>query len=201
MRARVTGVAAVLAALVAVAPAMAHQKHGAKAADTTGAPLESLATALDTVALDSARAIAPVKQPPGPYVIPPLATALLDHPHNKIIHFTIVLALVATLLLWLPRRSPDLIAAARLLIWAAAASAIAAYFTGQAQHEAFEGEPKEWLMRVHRNWGIATGIAMLVWAGLAAWRPASRAGAWSGLLVSILVGIVSFLGGLVAHGH
>jgi hypothetical protein len=193
--------AALLTLLLAFPAAVAHEKNPATPADTTGAPLESLATALDSIALNSARAIAPVKPPPAPYVIPPLTTALLDHPHNKIVHFTIVLALVGALLLWLPRRSPELVAAARLLVWAAAAAAIAAYFTGQAQHEPFEGEPKEWLMRVHRNWGIATGIAMLAWAGLVAWRPASRAGAWWGLLVSILVGVVSFLGGLVAHGH
>ncbi len=196
-----------LAILIASVPliataADAHQRHARPAADTARAGDTEGASAQprDTIGPDSNRAPAPVKPPAESYVMPPLIDALLEHPHNKIVHFTIVLVLVATLLLWLPWRTRELIEVARFLIWAAAATAIAAYFTGQAQAEAFEGEPKEWVTLVHRNWGITAALALLAWAVLAAWRPRSRATSWWGLLASLLIGIVAFLGGVVAHG-
>lgn len=157
---------------------------------------DSLTVTADTVLRDSAR----IAQPAVPYVIPEPREALVEHLHNKIVHFPVVLTLVATLLLWMPPRSPEVIRAARLLIFAAAGGAIAAYFTGQGQREAFVGEPKEWLTLVHRNWGIATAVTLLAWACLAAWRPLSRITAWWGILVSALVAVVAFLGGLISHG-
>jgi uncharacterized membrane protein len=189
------------AALPMAAPALAHEKHAPPVAAPRGAPLESVGAALDTMRPDSTRASLPAPEPEGPYVMPPLVTALLEHPHNKIVHFPIVLALLATVLLWLPRGGADTCRIARLSIVAAALAAVAAYFTGQSQAEAFAGEPKEWVMRLHRAWGIATALALIAWAALAASHRPDRLLAWCGLAVSILIGIVAFLGGVVAHGH
>jgi len=101
----------------------------------------------------------------------------------------------------LGRRRPELDVAGRWLVWFAALGGIAAYFTGRIQEEAFEGEPKEWLVHLHGRWGTATAIALVVWALLTLWKPA-RKHAWLwGLVAAVLVLITGFYGGVVAHGE
>lgn len=187
-----------LAALLAVvAPAPAHKHHQAAAAET-----------LSAAPGDSALGVAASDTPPpakrtaaAPFVMPPMREALLEHPHNKIVHFPLALALAAALLLLLGRRRPELDAAGRWLVWFAALGGIAAYFTGRIQEEAFDGEPKEWLVHLHEKWGLATAIVLVVWALLTLWKPArKRAWLW-GLVAAALVLITGFYGGTVAHGE
>jgi len=135
-----------------------------------------------------------------PYRMPPLGKALLHDPHNKIIHFPIVLTLVAAVMMIVARRKPELEPVAFWLVWAAALSALAAYFSGVYQAEEFEKSPKHWLVETHRNWGIAVGIAHAAWV-LLLLRAGTRRYAWVwGLVVAALVAVTGFLGGLVAHG-
>ncbi len=163
-------------------------------------PIVALALAIPAWAAGHEHRHAAAGETSSVYRMPPFGQALVDHLHNKIVHFPVALALVGALLLWLARRKPELKPGALWVIWIAALSGIAAYFTGQAQHEAFEDKPKEWLMEFHRNLGTASAIALLVWALLCSWkRVQGRAWIW-GLLLALLMLVTSFYGGLLAHG-
>jgi len=136
-----------------------------------------------------------------PYRMPPLRQALLSELHNKIIHFPIVLTLGGALLLILARKRPELEPVAFWTVWGAALFTLAAYFSGVSQAQRFEGRPKEWVVTIHRNFGIAVGITQAVWVFLLL-RTGTRRWAWIwGLLVTALVLVAAFWGGLVAHGR
>lgn len=186
-----------LAGLLPV-PAAAHKAHRAAGADS---PVVSTR--------DSASPAAPNDSVPGvatragaaAFVMPSAGDALLEHPHNRLVHFPVALAVAAVLLLAVGRRRPELDAAGRWLVWFAALGGIAAYFTGRIQEGVFEGEPKEWLVHLHGTWGLATAIALVVWALLTLWKPA-REHAWLvGIVVAALVLVTGFYGGIVAHGE
>jgi uncharacterized membrane protein len=191
-------VALTLAAVLAVAaPAAAHQHHRAAPAETVSSvPRDSAAAGtageVSSKAADTTAA---------PFVMPPVREALLEHMHNKLVHFPFALGLAAAMLLVLGRRRPELDLAGRWLVRLAAAGGIAAYFTGRIQEEAFDGEPKEWLVHLHENWGLTTAIVLVVWALLTLWKPAQKHAWLLGLVVAALVLITAFYGGIVAHGE
>ena len=175
-------------ALAAAGPAEAHDKH-----PVAKPPPAPHASSDSNVALDSAAA-------ERPFEMPPIAEAAWHHLHNKLVHLPLVLAPIAFLALLLARRRPDLGGLARVLAWLAALSAGAALWAGLNQASDFEGEPKEWLVIVHRNWGIATTAALTLSALLGHW-PRARRSAWiMALLAVMFVGVAGFLGGLVSHG-
>lgn len=136
-----------------------------------------------------------------PYRMAPLREALLEHVHNRLVHFPIVLALAGALLLILARTRPELEPVAFWTVWAAALGALASYFSGVFAADEFKGEPKEWLVALHQKWGIAVGLAQALWVVLLLRKPARRyAWVW-GLVVVVLVAIAAHLGGEVAHGE
>src|SRR5262249_3403289 len=80
--------------------------------------------------------------PQTPYVMPPIGQALVADPHNKLVHFPIVLSLVAAALVLLSRKKPELEPVAFWLAWLALLSTLAAYFSGFYQSTEFEHRPK-----------------------------------------------------------
>jgi uncharacterized membrane protein len=135
------------------------------------------------------------------YQMPPFTQALTDHLHNKLIHFPIVLTLVAAVMVIAARKRPELEPVAFWLVWAAALSVIPAYFTGKAAAEHFEGKPKEWLAELHEKQGITIGVLQALWV-LSLLRPGTRRFAWViGVALVIVVLSAGYLGGLLAHGH
>lgn len=186
-----------------VPPAAAHKAHRAPAGDTAAAVAADTARA---VGAGAARTGAPAEtraEPPAVarYVMPPFMEAALEHPHNKLVHFPVALALAAALLLLIGRRRPELDIAGRWLVWLAALGGVAAYFSGRLQEEAFKGEPKEWVVELHEKLGLASAIALAAWALLTLWKPGRRYAWLWGLAVTALVLIAGFLGGIVAHGE
>lgn len=184
--------------LAVVAPAAAHKRHAAAPAETASV------VAGDSAGGAAASAPAPPRAEPAavtPFVMPPVREAILEHPHNKVVHAPLALGLAAALLLLLARRRPELDLAGRLLVWLAALGGAAAYFSGRAQAEAFEAEPKEWLVHLHGKWGLATAIVLGVWALLTLWGPTRRLAWLWGLVAAALVLITGFYGGIVAHGE
>lgn len=139
--------------------------------------------------------------PQAPYVMPPIGQAALADPHNKLIHFPIVLSLVAAVMVLLSRRKPELEPVAFWLVWFALLSTLAAYFSGFYQSTEFEHRPKRWLMYTHMRFAIGLAMAQSLWL-LSLLRRGTR---WLATLMTIvvviLVVITGFLGGLVAHGR
>ncbi len=180
-------------------PARAHEHHTDKhepmarhLADSempfSGVDSLSQRTAADTAAAEA------------PFAMPPVMEALSHHLHNKLIHFPIVLSPLALLALFLSRRRPELVGLASAIAWLAAVSAGAALAAGLAQASDFKGETKEWLVAVHRNWGIGTTSAMTL-AALMSLIRVTRRHAWIlALLAVTCVSVGAYLGGLVSHG-
>jgi len=137
----------------------------------------------------------------GPYKMPPLMEGLKDDLHNKLIHFPIVLTMVAAVMVILARRNPKYEGVAFWLVTFAALSVIPAYFTGKAAEEHFEGKPKQWLVEIHEKQGITIAILQALWV-LSLLRTGTRRFAWViGVILVLMVSISGYFGGLVAHGH
>lgn len=137
----------------------------------------------------------------GPYRMPPLMEGLLHDLHNKVIHFPIVLTLVAAVMVIVARRKPQFEPVAFWLVTLAALSVIPAYFTGKGAEEHFEGKPKEWLVEIHEKQGITIAGLQVLWV-LSLLKAGTRRFAWViGVILAVMVSIAGYFGGLVAHGH
>jgi uncharacterized membrane protein len=196
-------------------PVAAHEGHHKKAspspspAASTAAPAAPGSPGQETTeaAAPTPRATAPAPSAAGAPADEkislktlPWRTALLEHLHNKIVHFPLALGVAAGLMLLCAGRWPSLETAARALLVGAAALAIAAYFTGEAQHEAFEDGALEDIMRLHEKAGITTGV-LLVLGVVVTSIEATRRFRW--LYALVLLGVIAatgFLGGLLSHG-
>ena len=139
--------------------------------------------------------------PQAPYVMPPVGKELVSNLHNKLIHFPIVLNLVAAALVLASRRKPEYEPVAFWLVWFALLGTLAAYFSGMAQSTEFQHRPKEWLVNTHMRWGIGLALSQCVWI-LALIRRGGRgfATVWSFVIVALVL-VTGYLGGLVAHGR
>lgn len=183
---RACSIAAV--AVMACGSVVAHEQHTS--------PSPSATPGVET--LEYATAIDEERPQPPPLVIEP-RRALLEHLHNKIVHFPIALGIAGAVLLLLSHRWPQFGAGARLLLVLAALSAWMAVRSGLAQEEALEGgELGEWLKR-HEEFGKWTALALSVTALVSLIKQA-RPIHW--LLALIAIGLVSytaFLGGILGH--
>ncbi|MHA2609726.1 MAG: DUF2231 domain-containing protein [bacterium JZ-2024 1] len=128
-----------------------------------------------------------------------LLKALTEHPHNKVVHFPIALALIAFLFSLLGYRYKFLRDSVGILVLIAALSGVASYFTGLLQIEEFIGEPEEWLAILHRNAGIATTASLWLWFITFYWKAGKKFSILFALLSFFLVTFTSFLGGILAH--
>ena len=191
MAARAGALLGLLVVLVAPAPAQPHPPDTVSWATDSAAP--------DTVSWADSAAASPAPRPP--YQMPPLMKAVTDHPHNKLIHFPLVLTIVAAALLIVARKRPELEPVAFWLVWMAALSVIPAYFSGKAQQENFIGKPKEWLAEIHEKQGITIGVLQALWV-LSLIRAGTRRWAWViGIVLVVIVSAAGFIGGLLAHGR
>lgn len=126
--------------------------------------------------------------------------AMPSHLHNKIIHFPLALGLAGAILILLGYKWPHYQSAARFLLLIAAASAIAAYFTGRAQEEPFEeGEMKSFL-EWHRTLGITTGVVLWIGVLLTSFSQYKKLLLFYAIGLLILISATGFLGGILAHG-
>jgi uncharacterized membrane protein len=140
-----------------------------------------------------------VRPTPPPAVNVPLKDAVLEHLHNKVVHFPLALGSTAALFLLISYRWPQYWPAARLLLFLAAASAVAAYFTGKAQEEDVENGPLRLYFERHESLGIASAISL--WLGWALTLvPKARPWLWLyALLILFLLSGTGFLGGILSH--
>jgi uncharacterized membrane protein len=185
-------------ALALIGRAYAHQGHdhpSPSPAALAGAPPADT----DAGSQDAAAAAPEARPTPPPEIRVPLREALLEHLHNKVVHFPLALGCTAALLLLLSYRWPQYWPAARLLILLAAVSAVAAYFTGKAQEEDVENGPLRRYFELHESLGITSAIAL--WLGWAL-TLTPRARPWLWLYALLLLAFLSgtgFLGGILSH--
>jgi uncharacterized membrane protein len=194
--------AAVLGALAA-SPAVAHKGHASPSPSTAAseAPAGSPA-AEETEAAppgDSSMEVSGDLAEQGAMAAIPWQTALTGHLHNKLVHFPLALGMAAAVILIVAPRWPAYEPAARPLLIAAALVAVAAYFSGRAQHEPFEDSPFHSVVELHEKFGIGTGITL--WAGVALtfWMRARRFMPVYGIFLLLLLACTGFLGGVLSH--
>jgi len=136
----------------------------------------------------------PVKPAPMPF-----STPIMDHLHNKIVHFPIAFGVAGSIFLLISLRKPEMLNAARILWFLAAAIAVGAYFSGKLQEEPFEHGVMHDVFEAHENSAIATAIALGLGFLLTLTRrfPALKI-IWA-ILVLFLVSVAGYYGGLLAH--
>jgi uncharacterized membrane protein len=195
-RSRCTG-RVVLGLIVALGPTFAAAHEHKSPSPPPSMPASTLA-AEPTPATDEGPEAEEQRPVPAPVHVT-LADAALDHLHNKVVHFPLALGFAGALLLLLSYRWPQLEPASRLLLLVAAASAVAAYFTGRAQEEEFErGALREYFER-HEVMGKISGATLALTAGLSF---VAKARPWLWLFALAVLAALSFtglLGGILSH--
>jgi uncharacterized membrane protein len=125
--------------------------------------------------------------------------ALFDHIHNKIIHFPIVLAVVAFLFAVLGYKDDRYQFVIKIMLLIAGVFAIVAFFSGANQFDPFIGDPKEWLANTHRLFGIASAISIWIWYLCLTVKPLKKFTWVFAIITVILVSITGLYGGVLAH--
>lgn len=124
---------------------------------------------------------------------------LLNHWHNRLVHFPLVLACLLTVLCWLSLRRPQYAALVRELLFVSALLALLAAFLGQQQAMPFEGGEMSLFLLWHQILGLLSAVGLSGAAWFSQSRPeATRSLAWlmTGLLALILS--TGFWGGVLA---
>lgn len=125
---------------------------------------------------------------------------LFEHFHNKLIHFPIVLALLAFVFGIMDIKSNKFEQVIPFLLLAAVISTFVALQTGFREAGEFIGKPKEWILNIHQIIGIVINLLILLWY-FAYKKPEYRKyHLIIGSLVVLLIFITGFLGGILSHG-
>jgi uncharacterized membrane protein len=199
-------VATLAVSLPLAPPAAAHKGHAhASPSPAPAAPSPAPASSASSAAAPSA---APAAAAPSPAPATPSGTvridwhaALFEHMHNKIVHFPIALGLSAAVILLGGARWEAYRPVAAWLLTVAAVFGLAAYFTGGAQAQAFQGTPTWDLVGKHAVQGTLTALLLVAGAALSRVRAVQR---WLWIYAIFLILAISFtglLGGLIAHGE
>jgi uncharacterized membrane protein len=134
------------------------------------------------------------------YRIPSLKESLFEHFHNTVVHFPIAFALGGSILFLLSLWIREMESGARAIVILGTIAVIITLITGQIQSSSFEEESKRWLVNIHRVWGIVSTLSFLVWTLICHLKPLRRYAWLWGLVVSAIVLITGFYGGLISHG-
>lgn len=124
---------------------------------------------------------------------------IFEHTHNKIVHFTVALSLVAFLFTLLNFRWRQFDWTIKILVLISAIAGVAAYFTGSLQAVMFEGEAIEWVVQLHRTYGIISAIALWVWLIFLFVIPLKKYAWIIGVIIFFLISITGFYGGVIAN--
>ncbi len=125
--------------------------------------------------------------------------ALFEHIHNKIIHFPIAFIVLGFLFTLFEFKYQKFDLAIKIMIILTVLFSAAAFVTGNIQMEAFEETPKDWLVHLHRIFGIITFSVSVLWT-LFLYNNKLKKYAWAiALLAFLIVSVTGFLGGVLAH--
>lgn len=130
----------------------------------------------------------------------PFTESAQEHLHNKLVHVPLGFGIAGVLFAFITLKKPEMLTAVRVLWFLAALGAVGAYFTGEAQEEAFEDDPyKHEVVELHEKLGIATGISFAVGFLISlSRRLKGLAVVWS-VIVLLLLSVAGYYGGLLAH--
>jgi len=131
--------------------------------------------------------------------LPPFKEAILNHLHNKLIHFPIAFSILAFLFLLLSFKYPEFKKTYQILLLLSALVTIPVYFTGEIQIQRFEGKANEWLAETHEEFGIFTIISIWLWLLISYIKPLKKFSIIFGIITMILISTTGYYAGILAH--
>lgn len=124
---------------------------------------------------------------------------IFAHMHNKLVHFPLVIGLVAFVFTLVNFKTKNYERAILALIIAGIIFSIGTVITGLSQTEPFNGTGKQWLVEFHRNTGIALLVSYICWFAFASIQRLKKFSWIIGSLTILLIALAGFLGGVIAH--
>lgn len=123
---------------------------------------------------------------------------IFEHPHNKIVHFTVALSIVAFIFTLLNFKWQQFDLTIKLLVLISAIVGVISYLTGSLQAEVFYGEPIEWVVQLHKIYGIISAITLWVWLIFLFTAPLKKYAWIIGAIIFVLISVTGFYGGVIA---
>lgn len=132
------------------------------------------------------------------FELKPLEMSLM-HIHNKMVHFPIAIGVFAFLFSLLHLKWKNYDRAILIMVAAGFLFSAVAYFTGNNQAQPFVGTGKEWVVNLHRYFGISVLSSYLVWLIFLLIAKIKKYAWIIGAILFLLVSVTGFLGGVIAH--
>ena len=150
--------------VIATGSSYAHKgaHKGAPKPDST-ARGDSTLVQSDTLARNAESFSEESERQPATLDIPRLA---LEHPHNKLVHFPIVLGLAAFVIALIDRKSRRHENIILGMVVGGGLFSVIAVITGLLQSQQFIGTDHEWLVQYHKIAGILVLVVYIMWATL-----------------------------------
>lgn len=124
---------------------------------------------------------------------------IFEHIHNKLVHFPIVIGIVAFAFTLVNLKTKNYERVILFLIIAGILFSVATVITGLNQTEPFSGTGKQWVVEFHRNTGIALLASYICWFVFTSVQRLKKFSWIIGLLTISLITLAGFLGGVIAH--
>jgi len=124
---------------------------------------------------------------------------IFEHLHNKLVHFPIAFVVAGFIFTLLNFRRQVFDKTILILAIMAGLISVAAFFTGNIQASAFAATDKEWLVGIHKNFGIATIIITWLWIAFLLIKPLQKFAWIISLIAVVLILLTGFYGGILAH--
>ena len=123
---------------------------------------------------------------------------IFEHQHNKVVHFTVALSLIAFLFTLLNFKWQQFDWKIKILVLISAIAGVISYLTGSSQAAMFDGEPIEWVVQLHRTYGTISAIALWIWLIFLYTKPFKKYALIIGAIIFVLISITGFYGGIIA---
>jgi len=122
-----------------------------------------------------------------------------EHFHNKLVHFPFALSFLAFLFTMFSFKWKQFDFSIKYIVLIAALMSLPTVITGLFQSNNFIGEPKEWVVGIHKILGISSMLVLWIWTIFLSVKPLQKF-AWAISVISvILTTITGFYGGVISH--
>jgi uncharacterized membrane protein len=128
-----------------------------------------------------------------------IAQLAFEHLHNKLVHFPIVLGIVAFVIALIDKKScryEDIIFG---MVVGGGLFSVIAVITGLFQSQHFIGTDQEWLVQYHKVAGILLLMLYVLWAALLRLKDLKKYSWVVGFVASVLILVTGIIGGVIAH--
>ncbi|MDT3740226.1 MAG: DUF2231 domain-containing protein [Candidatus Kapabacteria bacterium] len=126
---------------------------------------------------------------------------IFSHVHNKLVHFPVALSILGFLFTIISFKRKQFEFSIKYIVLIAAIFSIPTVITGLYQADNFIGEPKEWIVNIHKILGITLSGLLWIWVIFLSFKPLKKY-AWVIAFISAsITTITAFYGGIAAAAH